>query len=59
MTDSTINISKLNYKKNHGIKSELIFDVNFILDKHYYIRDLKLLAGKTRIYLSNIKLNQN
>ena len=59
LTDSTINISKLNYKKNHGKKSELIFDVNFILDKHYHIRDLKLLADKTRIYLSNIKLNKN
>ena len=59
LTDSIINISKLNYKKNHGKKSELIFDVNFILDKHYYIRDLKLLADKTRIYLSNIKLNKN
>jgi hypothetical protein len=59
LTDFTINISKLNYKKNHGKKSELIFDVNFILDKHYHIRDLKLLADKTRIYLSNIKLNKN
>ena len=59
LTDSTINISKLNYKKNHGKKSELIFDVNFILDKHYHIRDLKFLADKNRIYLSNIKLNKN
>ena len=59
LTDSTINISKLNYKKNYGKKSELIFDVNFILDKHYHIRDLKFLADKNRIYLSNIKLNKN
>ena len=59
LTDSTINISKLNYKKNYGKKSELIFDVNFILEKHYHIRDLKFLADKNRIYLSNIKLNKN
>ena len=37
LTDSTINISKLNYIKNQGKKSELYFDVNFILEKNYYI----------------------
>ena len=59
LTNSTINISQLNYKKNHGKNSELKFDVNFILDKYYYIRDLKFLADKSKIYLSNIKLNKN
>ena len=59
LTNSMINISKLNYKKNYEKKSKLNFDVNFILDKYYYIRDLKFLAGKNKIYLSNIKLNSN
>jgi len=59
LTNSTINISKLNYKKKHGKNSELKFDVNFILDKHYHIRDVKFLADKSTIYLSNIKLNKN
>jgi len=59
LTDSTINISKLNYSKSYGKESELNFDVNFILDRHYHIRDLKFLANKTKIYLSNVKLNKN
>ena len=59
LTNSTINISKLNYKKDHGKKSELSFDVNFILDKNYHIRNLKFLTDKSKIYLSNIKLNKN
>ena len=59
LTNSTINISKLNYKKDHGKKSELNFDANFILDKRYHIRDLKFLTDKSKIYLSNIKLNKN
>jgi len=29
------------------------------LDKYYHIRDLKFLADKYKIYLSNIKLNKN
>ena len=59
LTNSTINISKLNYKKKHGKNSELKFDVNFILDEYYHIRDLKFLADKSKIYLSNIRLNKN
>ncbi len=58
LTDSLINISKLNYKKDQGKKSDLIFDVNFISDKYYNIRDLKFSSEKTKIYLSNIKLNR-
>jgi len=59
LTNSKVNISKLNYKKDHGKKSELSFDVNFILNKYYNIQSLKFLTGKTKIYLSNIKLNEN
>jgi len=59
LTNSMINISKLNYKKDHGKKSELNFDVNFILEKHYHIQKLKFLTDKTKIYLSNVKLNSD
>jgi len=59
LTNYRVNISRLNYKKDHGIKSELNFDISFILNKHYYIKDLKYKADKTKIYLSNIKLNKN
>jgi len=59
LTNSKVNISKLNYKKDHGKKSELSFDVNFILDKYYNIKKLNFLADKNKIDLSNIKLNKN
>jgi len=59
LTNSKIEVAKLNYNKNYGKKSELSFDVNFILNKIYNIRSLNYLSGKTKIYLSNIKLNKN
>ena len=59
LTNSKIEVSRLNYNKNYGEKSELSFDVNFILNKIYNIRSLKYLADKTKIYLSNIKLNKD
>ena len=59
LTNSKIRVSKLNYNKDHGKKSELSFDVNFILNKYYNIQKLNFLADKTKIYLSNIKLNKN
>ena len=58
LTNSSVSISNLNYIKNHGNKSELNFDINIILDKHYHIRNLEFLADKTKIYLSNVKLNK-
>ena len=59
LTGSVVNISKLNYKKAQGLQSEINFNVDFIIDKHYHIKDLKFLENKTKIYLSNIKLNKN
>ena len=59
LSNSKVNISRLNYNKDHGEKSELSFDVNFILNKYYNIKNLNFLADKTKIYLSNIKLNKN
>ena len=59
LTNSEIEVSRLNYNKNYGEKSEISFDVNFILNKIHNIRSLKYLADKTKIYLSNIKLNKD
>tara|TARA_B100000029_G_scaffold510335_1_gene601531 strand:- start:875 stop:3112 length:2238 start_codon:yes stop_codon:yes gene_type:complete len=59
LTNSKVEISNLNYKKNTGEKSEINFDVNFILNKAYNVRKLNFLAGKNKIFLSNLKYNKN
>ena len=41
------------------LKSELDFDVNFVLDKYYNINNLNFSADKTNIRLSHLKLNKN
>jgi len=58
LTNSEVKVSKLNYKKDSGKKSELSFNVNFILNKYYNIKNLKFLTDKDKIYLSSIKLNK-
>ena len=55
LTNSKVKISRLNYIKDRGKKSEISFDVNYILNKHYNIKNLIFLADKTKIHLSNIK----
>jgi len=57
LTNSKIKLSKLNYIKNAGKKSNLSFDVNFIFDNRYNINNLNFLTNKSKIYLSDIKLN--
>jgi len=59
LTNSKVKISKLNYNKDEGEKSELTFDINFILNKFYNINNLYFLADKNKIHLSKIKLNKN
>jgi len=59
LTNSKVQVSKLNYNKNYGEESKIDFDVNFILNKSYDIKKLNFLSGKNRIFLSNIKLNKN
>jgi len=59
LTNSKVKVSRLNYNKDYGKKSELNFDVNFVLDKYYNIDNLNFLADKTNIRLSHIKLNKN
>lgn len=59
LTNSKVQVSKLNYNKNYGEESEVNFDVNFILNKNYDIKKFNFLAGKNKILLSNVKLNNN
>ena len=59
LTNSKVKVSRLNYNKDYGKKSEITFDIKFILNKYYNINNLNFLADRTKIILSNIKLNKN
>ena len=59
LTNSKVSVSRLNYYKDRGKKSEINFNINFILNKYYNINKLNFLSDKTKIYLSKIKLNNN
>ena len=59
LTNSKVKVSRLNYNKDYGKKSEITFDIKFILNKYININNLNFLADKTKILLLNIKLNKN
>ena len=59
LTNSKVKVSQLNYIKDYGQKSEISFDINFVLNKYYNINNLNFLADKTKIHLSDIKLNKD
>jgi len=59
LTNSKINVDKINYKKDNKIKSSLSFDVDFLKDKNYYIKNLSFLANKSKIKVDKLKLNNN
>ena len=59
LTSSKINISKLNYTKDIGKKSDINFNFNFISNDYLNIIKLLFLSEKTKIYASNLKLNKN
>jgi len=59
LTGSKVRISNLNYIKEQGKKSELVFDLSYILHKNYIIKDLNFLSDKTKIHLSDVKFNSN
>ena len=59
LTNSKIKVPRLNFNKDSGKKSELNFDVNFVLDKYYNINSLNFSADKNNIRLSHLKLNKN
>ena len=59
LTNSQVNIFRLNYKKDPGKPSKIEFDTKFISKKYYNINNLNFSANKTKIFLSNIKFNEN
>jgi len=59
LTNSKINVSKLNYSKDSGKKSEINFNVNFILNNYYNIKKLLYISNKTKIDISKLQLNKN
>ena len=59
LTNSKVKVERLNYIKDYGKTSKVSFDFNFVSNKYYNIKSLNFLADKTKIYLSDIKLNNN
>ena len=59
LKNSKVQVDKLNYYKESGENSEIDFDINFVLDKYYNIKELNFSEGDNKIFLSNIKLNKN
>jgi len=59
LTNSKVNISKLNYIKNKGMKSKINFNLNFIPKKHFNVSKLVYLSDKTKINIEDLKLNKN
>ena len=59
MNGLSVNISRLNYKKEKGENAEITFNTDFVLDEYFFINDLSYSDGKSEIILNNIKLNKN
>ena len=59
LTNTKINVAKLNYVKNNKQKATISFDINFVLNKSYNIKKLDFSSEKNKIYLSGLKLNKN
>ena len=59
LTNSKVDISKLNYIKDSGKKSEINFNFNFILNNYFNINQLLFISDKTKIRISQLKLNKN
>ena len=59
LTNSQVNISKLNYIKDDGKKSEINFNFNFIPKKYINVAKFIFESDKTIIYIKNLKLNKN
>ncbi len=59
LTNSKIEISNLNYVKNTGIKSRLILNIKFVLNKYYNINNLDFTSGDDLINFSKVRLNKD
>ena len=58
LTNSEINISRLNYIKDDGKKSEIDFNIYFIPKKYLTIKKFIFKSEKTVIDIENLKLNK-
>jgi hypothetical protein len=59
LTESFINIEKLNYKKKVGKKAQIDFDVNIVPDKYFLLKSLFYSDNKSQISLNKIKFNKD
>ena len=59
LTNSKVNISKLNYIKDSNKKSEITFSSNFILNSYFNISNLLFRSDNSKIYILNLELNKN
>ncbi len=58
LTNSQVDISTLNYNKEKGRKSEVDFDINFILNKYYKVKSMNLFTEIDKISISGLNLNK-
>jgi len=59
LTESSVNLEKLNYKKKIGKKAEIDFDIDVVPDKYFLLKSLLYSDDKSQIVLKKIKLNKN
>lgn len=59
LNNSKINISQLNYIKDNEKKSEISFNLNHVLNEKLNIEKIVFLADKSKIKITELKLNKN
>ncbi len=59
LTNVRVEVSRINFIKKATEKGRVNFNINFLLNKYFNINKFEFLNKKNKIYLSNIKLNNN
>ncbi len=59
LTNSQVNIPKLNYTKDNGTEAEINFNFNFAPNKYLDVSKIIFLSEKTKIDISDLSLNKN
>ena len=59
LTNSQVNISKLNYMKDNGTEAEINFNFDFVPKKYLNVSKIIFLSDKTKINISDLSLNKN
>ena len=59
LTNSKVNISRLNYNKKEGEKTEINFDINFLPNNYFNINKFIYESNNTKIDIKKLKLNKN